>query len=49
VPIVLIWLCFLIWNQFYVVNGTIYLIANYDFFANRRNQPRTIAMSSTRE
>jgi len=32
-----------------VVNGTIYLIASYDFFVNRRNKPTAIAMSSTRE
>jgi len=30
-----IWLCFLILNQFYVVNGVIHLIASYDFFVNR--------------
>jgi len=30
-----------------VVNGIIYLIASYDFFVNRRNEPTTIAMSST--
>jgi len=31
------------------VNGTIYLIASFDIFVNRRNKPTTIAMTSTRE
>jgi len=35
--------------QFYVVNGNICLIASCNIFVNRRNKPRTIAMSSTRE
>jgi len=40
-------------NQFYVVNGAIYLIASYDFFGKQtivlRNKPTTIAMNSIRE
>jgi len=32
-----------------VVNSTIYLIASYDFFVNRRNKLTTFAMSSTQE